>query len=525
MRRKSLWKVLLSQPLLKAARFVEKLMLFGLGMTLTEDETEMLAPVVQPCFAALGLANDYFSFDVEYQEFRTSDSSMMTNAVWLYTRWYGVDIPRAKEMVKEQTLAYERRFIQLWQSFIASEPAPSTKLKEYLQALSYQVPGNVIWSLTCPRYQLRPGLLISDQSEENPSDSGHERQDSLLPSGDEGPSKCENSPVIRALKAKSSDGFAEKRSGLRSLTSISPALLDDRKVLAPFQYLISLPSKGVRDLFIDALRAWLPLAQTTADNVKDVINTLHSASLMLDDIEDNSELRRGRPATHVVFGIGQTINSAGYLSNEALGKVLKLGNLKCVQIFQEELRMLYLGQSYDVYWTQAGESPSEDEYLSMVDMKTGGLFRLMLRLMEVLCPETRVQCHGLNKLVMLLGRYFQIRDDYQNLNDAEYTQQKGFCDDLDEGKYSHPLIHALWSDYDAAELSSLLHERSVQGYMSEQGKKRVLEHLRLAGSMEYTLESMLQLEHEMLWVIESLEQSAGWHNWALRLLLFKLKVM
>ena len=63
-------------------------MRFGMGFTLTREEEERTAPVIKPCFAALGLANDYYSFDIEWKEFqeeKTSDENpTMTNAVWLY---------------------------------------------------------------------------------------------------------------------------------------------------------------------------------------------------------------------------------------------------------------------------------------------------------------------------------------------------------------------------------------------------------------------------------------------------------
>ncbi len=66
------------------APFVDKLMLFGMGTTLSQDELAQVAPIARPCYAALGLANDYFSFDVEYEVFKNSNAKTMTNAAWLF---------------------------------------------------------------------------------------------------------------------------------------------------------------------------------------------------------------------------------------------------------------------------------------------------------------------------------------------------------------------------------------------------------------------------------------------------------
>jgi geranylgeranyl pyrophosphate synthase len=101
----------------------------------------------------------------------------------------------------------------------------------------------------------------------------------------------------------------------------------------------------------------------------------------------------------------------------------------------------------------------------MVDQKTGGLFRLLGRLMESESSlgtdlTGRFRIEGFTTLV---GRYFQIRDDYQNLCSPGYASQKGFCEDLDEGKFSLPLIHTLEHTKDKILLQALLLERKQKG--------------------------------------------------------------
>lgn len=57
-------------------------------------------------------------------------------------------------------------------------------------------------------------------------------------------------------------------------------------------------------------------------------------------------------------------------------------------------------------------------------------------------------------LVNLIGIHFQIRDDYQNLQDSQYTNNKGFCEDITEGKFSFPIVHAILSRPDDRQLIS-----------------------------------------------------------------------
>jgi hypothetical protein len=125
-----------------------------MGFTLTPEEEERLAPIVKPCYAALGLANDYFSFDVEWEELQADNSGKktMTNLVWLFMQWYKVDIAEAKEHVRKVTNQYEREYQQKVNTFMAMEGRGNAKLETYLKALGHQIPGNVVWSLRCPRY-------------------------------------------------------------------------------------------------------------------------------------------------------------------------------------------------------------------------------------------------------------------------------------------------------------------------------------------------------------------------------------
>ena len=94
----------------------------------------------------------------------------------------------------------------------------------------------------------------------------------------------------------------------------------------------SLPGKGVRSRVIDALNVWFGVPESSIIIIKRIIDLLHQASIMLDDMQDSSPLRRGKPATHTVFGFAQTINSSSYKIAEALEEVLKLNSMECMRI-------------------------------------------------------------------------------------------------------------------------------------------------------------------------------------------------
>lgn len=89
----------------------------------------------------------------------------------------------------------------------------------------------------------------------------------------------------------------------------------------------------MRNTFIDSLNVWLEVPEASLQTIKTIVGRLHDSSLMLDDIEDDSTLRRGHPAAHVVYGTAQTINAANYLVVLALNDLQKLQNPNSIVIF------------------------------------------------------------------------------------------------------------------------------------------------------------------------------------------------
>jgi hypothetical protein len=188
-------------------------------------------------------------------------------------------------------------------------------------------------------------------------------------------------------------------------------------ILEPYRYLSSLPGKGIRNITIDAFNVWLKAPESSTNIIKSAIGMLHSSSLMLDDLEDGSPLRRGKPSTHVVFGAATTINSATFLFIKVINELKALRCPAAIDLYTEEMHNLFVGQSYDGYWTNTLACPTVEEYIQMIDGKTGGLFRLSISLLAA-CSTRQITVDlkmSLAHLCCLIGRYFQIRDDYQNL--------------------------------------------------------------------------------------------------------------
>ncbi|KIK55694.1 hypothetical protein GYMLUDRAFT_835013 [Collybiopsis luxurians FD-317 M1] len=445
------------------------------------------------------------------------------NAVEILMREHSVDIQGAREICRELIKKYVAKYIQVIKN-VKHDDSISIGLREYVEALQYCISGNLVWSKHCPRYH-REASFNETQLEWMHNGVPSELAVSLPSSAASSRSSGKPSPtsILYSESSRSNTPPFEEPpvtvDSLRLNLELPSAPPSSEIVEAPYQYISSLPSKGIRDKFIDALNYWFKVPHDVAEQIKAITNRSHQASLLLDDFQDSSPLRRGNPAAHTIFGAPQTINSAGYCIVKAVAEIIALGN---VQIVIDKCLNIYKGQALDLHWTFNGICPTPAEYLQMIDCKTGAQFELIVQLM--LANATMPTEAKFSPLATSLGRYFQISDDYKNLVSADYTKQKGFCEDLDEGKYSLPLIHLLHSQPENLQISNILSMRHSEGKMMYEHKLLVLKHLKEARSLEYTYSILGDLHARIRQQIDELEEALGETNTELRLLWELLRV-
>ncbi|KAI0395376.1 terpenoid synthase [Xylariaceae sp. FL0594] len=284
--------------------------------------------------------------------------------------------------------------------------------------------------------------------------------------------------------------------------------------MAREDYLCSLPSKGYRGKLIQALNVWYDASAEETEAIRSTVDDIHNLSLMLDDVQDSSPLRRGKPATHVVFGLAQTVNSATYQIVEVVSRSLQRYGEAFTNVVLEEMKNILVGQGVDLFWTHdVVSSPSVDEYLHMVDGKTGGLFRMVSRLLALQSQPTSAG-PDLDHLMTLFGRLFQIRDDYANLAIDQYKEQKGFCEDLDEGKISYILIKAfgMADQRQRTIMRSLLQERAARRCSGREYKELLLAIMEESGAMAHTGVAVGALCDASIAEIRKIEETTGKTN-------------
>lgn len=150
-------------------------------------------------------------------------------------------------------------------------------------------------------------------------------------------------------------------------------------ILEPYTYITSKPGKEIRTSLIEAFNIWLAVPREQLDVISRVVRMLHSASLMVDDIEDGAQLRRGQPVAHRIYGIPQTINTANYVYFLAYKELATLrgdyahtedriiANKDLDLVVTDELLSLHRGQGLEIFWRDSLQCPTEEEYVSMVN--------------------------------------------------------------------------------------------------------------------------------------------------------------
>jgi len=312
-----------------------------------------------------------------------------------------------------------------------------------------------------------------------------------------GPNSVTSYPIIQPRTSSDPAKYHKKDLAFHGGSSWSQ---EKEKILfGPYDYLFGHPGQDFRAQLVAAFNEWLEVPPQSLAIITKAVGMLHTASLLVDDVEDSSLLRRGIPVAHSIFGTPQTINSANYVYFCALQELLKLENDKAIVIYTEELMNLHRGQGMDLFWRDTLTCPSEDDYLEMVGNKTGGLFRLAVKLMQAESRSAR-DCVA---LVNLIGIIYQVRDDYLNLRSPVYSSNKGLCEDLTEGKFSFPIIHSIRAKPDDLQLLNILKQKTT----NEEVKRYAVRYMEETGSFEYSRKVLETLVERARKLIKSVDES------------------
>ncbi len=221
---------------------------------------------------------------------------------------------------------------------------------------------------------------------------------------------------------------------------------------------------------------------------------IHNGTLVVDDIEDSSEVRRGKPCTYKLFGNDIAINAGNAMYYLPLLPIMVQRNKLSAEaqrdvyeIYVQEMINLSMGQAMDITWHRGianADELSEGDYLQMCAYKTGTLARMSAKMAAVLAGAEPKLVEKLGRLAECIGVAFQMQDDVLDLTGEEFAKSKGCVGgDISEGKRSLLVIYTL-QKAKAADKKRLIEILNLHTY-DQKLRNEAIDIIKKYGAFEY----------------------------------------
>jgi octaprenyl-diphosphate synthase len=211
-----------------------------------------------------------------------------------------------------------------------------------------------------------------------------------------------------------------------------------------------------------------------------VVEFIHTATLLHDDVVDESHLRRGRRTANAAFGNAAAVLVGDFLYSRAFQMMVEVDDMRVMRVLADATNTIAAGE---VMQLMGSHDPEVDEarYLEVIRRKTAKLFEASARLGGVLARGPGTVEEGLARYGMHVGTAFQLIDDVLDYSGDEATIGKSLGDDLAEGKPTLPLIRVLRTG--TPQQAAIVRRAIVDGGRGEFAG--VLQAMRACGALDY----------------------------------------
>jgi octaprenyl-diphosphate synthase len=212
-----------------------------------------------------------------------------------------------------------------------------------------------------------------------------------------------------------------------------------------------------------------------------LVEFIHTASLIHDDIIDNADLRRGRDSVHARWGPNISVLLGDYLYIKTIGMSQESSHPEVIRILTDVTARMIDGELTE-YQMSGNLETAEKDYLDIIDKKTASLFSAACQIGAVLSRATWEQEKRLVGYGRNLGLAFQVTDDLLDFQGDESRLGKPILSDLSEGRITLPLIYALRSD--GSENRDRLRTLLERKKLDRRSKKEILEIIKADGALD-----------------------------------------
>ncbi|MFQ5456122.1 MAG: polyprenyl synthetase family protein [Nitrospirota bacterium] len=216
-----------------------------------------------------------------------------------------------------------------------------------------------------------------------------------------------------------------------------------------------------------------------------IVEYIHTATLLHDDVIDNSEIRRGRDAARTLWGNQASILVGDFLYTKAMCKVVDIQNQDINRLISDTCRKLSEGEIIQLSYS--GDTDlTEEEYLRIIEYKTGALISMTCALGGIIADLSSREKDALTEFGLNLGIAFQVADDTLDYVANKDKLGKSLGSDLQNGKITLPILHLLkyCVDNERQNIKDII----KNSYDSKENLFYILELMNRYGSIEYSLD-------------------------------------
>jgi octaprenyl-diphosphate synthase len=247
------------------------------------------------------------------------------------------------------------------------------------------------------------------------------------------------------------------------------------------QYIISAGGKRVRPALLLLVAGALGYQGDQQHNLAAVVEFIHTATLLHDDVVDESTLRRGRPTANESFGNPASVLVGDFLYSRAFQMMVDSGEMRVMEILSEATNVIAEGEVLQLM-NMHDASLDEAGYLRVIRSKTAKLFEASTRLAAVIAKSSPDIENACAEYGQALGTAFQVIDDVLDYDGTSGELGKNLGDDLREGKNTLPLIIAIQRGTE--QQKTLIKNAIENGEVS--ALDEIIEIVRSCGALEAT---------------------------------------
>lgn len=253
-------------------------------------------------------------------------------------------------------------------------------------------------------------------------------------------------------------------------------------------YLIQSGGKRIRPMLAVLAANALGYQGEEHINCATFIEFTHTATLLHDDVVDESEMRRGKPTANSEFGNAASVLVGDYIYTRSFQLMTDTNSLKILKIMSDATNVIAEGEVQQLM-NMNDPDTTEESYMRVIYSKTARLFEAATQCSAIVAGASEAQELALQQYGRYLGTAFQLIDDVLDYQADAQTLGKNIGDDLAEGKPTLPLLHAMHSGDES--------QRQLIRNAIEQGGQReilndVLAIMAQYGSIEYTIDRARQ---------------------------------